>query len=76
MDFENFQLLSDDEPDNGPHHYILISGFRKPQLLPILDEIGIHINGVIKIQSENYEVLKQLEKEKQLEEEPSGELFS
>lgn len=49
---------SDDEPDDGPQHYIFISGFKKAQLLPILSEIGVNINGVIKIVSENYDVLK------------------
>ena len=67
-----FAFILDDEPKNGPQHYILISGFRKPQLLVILEEIGIHVNGVMKMQSESYELLRNMEKEKIMEEEPDG----
>ena len=64
----------DDEPKTGPQHYIFISGFRKPQLLQILEELGIYVNGVVKIQSESYETLKNLENEKLAEEELDGNL--
>nr|CAB3266506.1 sperm-associated antigen 17-like [Phallusia mammillata] len=51
----------DDEPDDGPQHYIFVSGFKRAQLLPILVELGININGIIRIESESYDVLKNVD---------------
>ncbi|XP_070400370.1 sperm-associated antigen 17 isoform X1 [Nothobranchius furzeri] len=42
----------DDEPDPGPHHYILLVGFYQPQLIPLLDEVGVHVANVIQLCSE------------------------
>uniref|UniRef100_A0A4W3GK87 Uncharacterized protein n=1 Tax=Callorhinchus milii TaxID=7868 RepID=A0A4W3GK87_CALMI len=47
----------DDEPDDGPQHYIIIIGFHQLQLLFILAELGINITAIIKISSESSEVL-------------------
>ncbi|XP_041115927.1 sperm-associated antigen 17 [Polyodon spathula] len=47
----------DDEPDDGPHHYILVVGFHHPQLLVMLAELGVYVSNVIKITSESYESL-------------------
>ncbi|XP_050932117.1 sperm-associated antigen 17 isoform X1 [Lates calcarifer] len=49
----------DDEPDDGPQHYILVLGFYQPHLIGVLDAIGVHIANVIKLCSERrqtYEV--------------------
>nr|XP_033797404.1 sperm-associated antigen 17 isoform X2 [Geotrypetes seraphini] len=46
----------DDEPDDGPDHYIIILGFRNPQILPLLVDLGINVSTVIKISSESYKV--------------------
>ena len=43
----------DDEPDDGPQHYILLLGFYKPQLIGALDALGVHISNVIKLSSEH-----------------------
>ena len=59
---------------NTKKKLIFISGFRKPQLLQILEELGIYGNGVVKIQSESYETLKNLENEKLKKEEPESNL--
>ncbi|XP_054988126.1 sperm-associated antigen 17 [Sorex araneus] len=48
----------DDEPDDGAQHYIIVVGFKNPQLLAIMTELGIPISSVIKISSENYEPLR------------------
>ncbi|XP_069862546.1 sperm-associated antigen 17 isoform X2 [Dipodomys merriami] len=48
----------DDEPDDGAQHYIIVVGFRNPQLLAIMTELGIPITSVIKISSENYAPLR------------------
>ncbi|XP_064412779.1 sperm-associated antigen 17 [Latimeria chalumnae] len=47
----------DDEPDDGPHYYIIVLGFQQPQLVPMMAELGIFISNVIRVSSENYEAL-------------------
>ncbi|KAM7377443.1 hypothetical protein PAMA_013973 [Pampus argenteus] len=42
----------DDEPDDGPQHYILLMGFYQPRLIGALDALGVHISNVIKLSSE------------------------
>ncbi|XP_053272684.1 sperm-associated antigen 17 [Pleuronectes platessa] len=42
----------DDEPDDGPQHYILLLGFHQPHLIWVLDAIGVHVANVIKVCSE------------------------
>ncbi|KAG7463545.1 hypothetical protein MATL_G00177760 [Megalops atlanticus] len=44
----------DDEPGDGPQHYVLIVGFHLPQLIAVLDTLGIHVSNVIKVSSEIY----------------------
>ncbi|XP_067849079.1 sperm-associated antigen 17 isoform X2 [Heptranchias perlo] len=49
-----------DEPDDGPQHYIIIQGFQNLQFLLMLGELGINISAVIKISYEkNESFLKQ-----------------
>ncbi|XP_033866498.3 sperm-associated antigen 17 [Acipenser ruthenus] len=54
---EDTSKCIDDEPDDGPHHYILVVGFHHPQLLVMLAELGVYVSNVIKITSESYESL-------------------
>lgn len=42
-------MNSDDEPDDGPQHYILIVGFCQPHLISALDSLGIHVSNIIKL---------------------------
>lgn len=42
-------VYPDDEPDDGPQHYILIVGFYEPLLISVLDSMGIHVSNVIKL---------------------------
>ncbi len=42
----------DDEPEDGPQHYILLHGFYQPHLIGALDAIGVHVASVIKLCSE------------------------
>ncbi|AWP00928.1 putative sperm-associated antigen 17-like, partial [Scophthalmus maximus] len=44
---------ANDEPDDGPQHYVLVLGFYQPQLLGLLDAIGVHVANVIKLCSEH-----------------------
>lgn len=45
-------LCADDEPDDGPQHYILIMGFYQPHLISALNYLGIHVSNVIKLSLE------------------------
>ena len=42
----------DDEPEAGPQHYILLTGFKQPQLLSALEAVGVHVDNVIKLEWE------------------------
>ncbi|XP_058641173.1 sperm-associated antigen 17 isoform X2 [Onychostoma macrolepis] len=46
---ENIIKYIDDEPDDGPQHYILIVGFCQPHLIYALDSLGIHVANIIKL---------------------------
>ncbi|XP_069744518.1 sperm-associated antigen 17 isoform X3 [Narcine bancroftii] len=47
-----------DEPDDGPQHYIIIQGFQNLQFILLLGELGINISAVIKISCESKNLLK------------------
>ncbi|XP_072369842.1 sperm-associated antigen 17 [Scyliorhinus torazame] len=47
--------IINDEPDDGPQHYIIIQGFQNLQFLLMLGELGIHISAVIMISYEKNE---------------------
>ncbi|KAJ8003694.1 hypothetical protein DPEC_G00150980 [Dallia pectoralis] len=41
----------DDEPDTGPQQYILVVGFHQPQVICVLDTLGVQVSNVIKLTS-------------------------
>ncbi|XP_056432106.1 sperm-associated antigen 17-like [Gadus chalcogrammus] len=43
----------DDEPEDGPQHYILLTGFHQAQLLPALEALGVAVDHVIKVEREH-----------------------
>ncbi|KAJ8405932.1 hypothetical protein AAFF_G00308200 [Aldrovandia affinis] len=43
----------DDEPADGPQLYVLIVGFHQPQLVAVLDTLGVHVSSVISVSSES-----------------------
>ena len=45
-------VVADDEPADGPQHYVVITGFYEPYLLTYLDEIGIAVDCIIQLDSE------------------------
>ena len=47
-------LLLDDEPDIGPEHYILVVGFTYPHLFSHLVDIGVNVDCILKVESEDY----------------------
>ena len=49
---------TDDEPDDGPEHYVFVSGFHQPLLIPLLAELGVNVDAIIKVISDDYEVLQ------------------
>ncbi|XP_046887321.1 LOW QUALITY PROTEIN: sperm-associated antigen 17 [Hypomesus transpacificus] len=42
---------TDDEPDDGPQHYILVVGFHQAQLPAVLGAMGVHVANVIRLSS-------------------------
>lgn len=52
MVMDYFTLCIEDEPEDGPQHYILVLGFYQPHLIDALDAIGVHIANVIRLCSE------------------------
>ncbi|XP_059824386.1 sperm-associated antigen 17 isoform X2 [Hypanus sabinus] len=50
-----------DEPDDGPQHYIIIQGFQNLQFLLMLGELGINISAVIRISYEMNKNIVQLD---------------
>lgn len=47
-------MILDDEPDDGPQRYVLITGFHHPHLLTYLLEIGVNIDAIINVNSQSY----------------------
>lgn len=45
----------DDEPEDGPEHYILLLGFYQPPLLWALDALGVQVSCVIQVDSKQDE---------------------
>lgn len=45
----------DDEPEDGPQHYILLLGFHQPHLIVALDAMSVHVANVIKLSSKHSE---------------------
>ncbi|XP_048834664.1 sperm-associated antigen 17 isoform X2 [Brienomyrus brachyistius] len=48
----------DDEPGDGPQLYILLLGFYQPQLLSVLDSLGVHVSSIIRLSSEAPELFQ------------------
>ncbi|XP_053360671.1 sperm-associated antigen 17 [Clarias gariepinus] len=42
----------DDEPDDGPQHYVLMTGFHQPSLISALDSVGVHVSSIIRLISD------------------------
>ncbi|XP_067947410.1 sperm-associated antigen 17-like [Watersipora subatra] len=51
---EDEKTYIDDEPDDGPSFYVIIAGFNHPHLITQLAEVGIYLDSVIKVGSEEY----------------------
>ncbi|XP_075705223.1 sperm-associated antigen 17 [Rhinoderma darwinii] len=53
-DEEDTNIYIDDEPDEGPHHYIIVLGVHYPQIVALLADLGVLVSSVIRISSQNY----------------------
>ena len=47
-------IFVDDEPDDGPQHYVLVYDFNNPHLFSYLADLGIFVDSVIRVSSEDY----------------------
>ncbi|XP_063812949.1 sperm-associated antigen 17 [Pseudophryne corroboree] len=54
---EDTNVYIDDEPDDGPQHYIIVLGVYQPQILALLADLGVHVSSVIRVSSQNYRSL-------------------
>ncbi|KAL8578119.1 hypothetical protein ACOMHN_055439 [Nucella lapillus] len=50
----NENKFIDDEPDDGAQHYMLLVGFNNPHLPFYLADVGVNINAVVRISSQDY----------------------
>ncbi|ESO93308.1 hypothetical protein LOTGIDRAFT_232733 [Lottia gigantea] len=49
----------DDEPDDGAQHYVIIYGFHQPHLFTHLSEVGINVDCILRISSQDYSIFQQ-----------------
>lgn len=56
-------LGKDDEPVDGPQHYILLLGFYQPRLVKALDAVGVGVSSVIQLSSKHTQSEEQLEQQ-------------
>ncbi|GAA6068186.1 sperm-associated antigen 17 isoform X1, partial [Tachysurus ichikawai] len=62
---EDTSSYIDDEPDDGPQHYVLMTGFHQPSLISALDSVGVHVSNVIRLKSDrSHSSLMPLEEER------------
>jgi hypothetical protein len=54
-DIEEEEKYFDDEPKDGPNHYVILSGFYSAMILNHLDEFQLPIDCIIKFKSPNTE---------------------
>ncbi|XP_076077508.1 sperm-associated antigen 17-like isoform X7 [Mytilus galloprovincialis] len=57
----------DDEPDDGANHYILVCGYNNPHLFKEMAELGINVDSVIRIGSQDYERFEKKDDEPAIE---------
>ncbi|XP_034532729.1 sperm-associated antigen 17 isoform X2 [Notolabrus celidotus] len=53
----------DDEPEDGPQHYILVLGFHQPHLIKALDAVSVQVDNVIKLCSEHTQTSEELQEQ-------------
>lgn len=53
-------MYTDDEPEDGPQHYVLVMGFHQPDLIKALDSIDVHVANIIKLCSDHTQTSEEL----------------
>ncbi|KAL3882261.1 hypothetical protein ACJMK2_028623 [Sinanodonta woodiana] len=48
----------DDEPDDGADHYIIVYGFHVPQLFTAMAELGLVVNNIIQVVTQDYDKIE------------------
>ena len=61
--------ITDDEPDDGPQHYVIIKGFDQAPLLILLGDVGVFVDSIIKIKSQDYARFEKKDDDEEEEEE-------
>ena len=56
-DIEDEEKYADDEPKDGPNHYIILSGFYSPSFFNFIDEYGIPIDCLMKFKTSNPDLI-------------------
>ena len=56
--------ILDDEPDGegDPQHYIIVTSVYEPRVFQPLIDLGVGIDGIVKVKSETYPVKEEEEK--------------
>ncbi len=57
-DIEDEEKHIDDEPRDGPNHYVILSGFYSPQLLENIDDFSIQVDCLMKFKSNSLDMIK------------------
>ncbi|KAJ8339897.1 hypothetical protein SKAU_G00345300 [Synaphobranchus kaupii] len=68
---EEISKCTDDEPAGGPQLYVLIVGFLQPQLVAVLDTLGIRISNVIRVSAASSSVPETIQNEPENSSEPA-----
>ncbi|XP_057709656.1 sperm-associated antigen 17 isoform X1 [Corythoichthys intestinalis] len=63
-----------DEPKDGPQHYVLILGFHQPQLVGTLDAAGVHVANVIRLSATHTPVEEPSESDEEISEPSADEI--
>lgn len=58
-------VVTDDEPDDGTDHYVIIYGFHYPHLFGLLAELGLTVSSILCINTQDYARFKLPESDEQ-----------
>ena len=62
--------FSDDEPDDGPHHYVMVFGQTDALLVQALSDIGVYVDTILCMKTDAYEGYDADQAEKSQESKP------
>lgn len=56
-DIEEEEKYTDDEPKDGPNHYIILSGFYSSTFFNFIDEFNIPVDCIIRFKAPNHDII-------------------